>query len=250
MRTGTRIGLAALLVAAVASAPQIDRAESNAGAACTETGFSIILTNFTGTHQITWSVNGGPSGSVSVTGSKTVFVDTPNRAPNSTVNGVASWPRWVQRGGRWVTNGVVTEAFTTKTRCVNTNPPTVSSVAPAPPAGPPAVEIVPAFPTAPAKPPVKRATAKKRVRKSSSISPALRCRSWARRPANGVGYQRSPKPGQVRVKRVGKRWYGFRDRWVVTTTVVLRGNKVVSRKRTYRIKPGGLCAAVKLPLAG
>lgn len=240
------LAVAGSLLVAGLSVHQIGFAEANSNAACTATGFNIVLTGFTGTHEIAWSVNGGRSGSARVNGSGVVFVDTPERAANSTVSGVVSWPKWVRSGGRWVTDGRVRAPFTTRVRCLQVEPPLVTPVAPEP--TPPAVVAPPVGPTrpaSPAKPRKPKLTVKRVLRRTK----ALPCRSWLVKPRNGV-VGRVPSRGQVRVNRTGNRWYGFRDYWVIRTTQVRSGSRVVRTRHQFRFVAGRYCGPVNPRTAG
>lgn len=124
-----------LIGATVAVAAAAAQGTGNTGATCTTQGIKLDLHGFTGAHTATWDI-AGETGAVTFTEETTVDIPTPGVAPNTEVTGTVSWPRWVNRGGRWVTDGRVTTTVTSRARCIQA-PPQPEQPPASPPATPP-----------------------------------------------------------------------------------------------------------------
>ncbi len=229
---------AALASAALLAVPAI--ASANVGAVCAD-GDTVRVT-FTGfdryeTNHVPWSVTSDgrvlASGKATVRGTGAVLVDLPG--VTGTLLVAASWGPVPSRDSGKV------ELVCTPTPVPPTAPeppaptpptPVPAEVPPAPTPAPPLDELGP-----PDNPPAK---APSKARPAPLPRPTV-CRTWARKPANGVA-RGVPRPGSVRVRYVDGRWYGFRgDRF---ERVKVRGRVVVV------FRPGVPCFRVQPEVTG
>lgn len=234
-------GVIAITALLAASAPAV----ANVSPHCSATGTTLTLSGFPKdrTTKVDWGIDGITTGVAYVRGTSTVEVALPDVAP---------WTPVTVRI-RWWTGPSDFQEVRTHVRCVGPipgeeePPPLVPPTAPEPPTTPPPDPTPAELPPTPAPPldelgppdaPPVRRPAKAR---QAPLPRATVCRTWTTKPSNGVA-RGVPRPGQVRVRYVEGRWYGFRgDRF---ERVRVRGRVVVA------FRPGVPCFRVVPEVTG